>query len=428
MQTPKRHPSFKTLICKAIRNINPNNRVFITPKRIMYFINRCNYEINFNRKLSKFFFKRAFMELVSAKILEKGPNNHSYRITPKLKLSKIKLNQLHNPPSIQESSKKIRKRTPSNRRGAGRRATRGTRGGSRGRGRGTSNTKRGDAAGRSGSKSVATRSRGRREGTVAGRSRGRGRTAGVSRTRAASKRNEAGTAKRSAVRRTGSSRHPRALPQSPEKNARAGTRRSVTLARRTQNQAVPPIRKAIRKKPGPSPRSSGRAGRPPASRSSARVQRRRPATIRGTANRARRGRNTASSVIPSVVAQLFAPPIAPQPSIAIPLPAVASNKEEERNLPIWQFYDQNNVSVEVQNASGWYDYDKPASDVVEEEWQKYIKNRAMCDVRAVKSGAYEYAVDFMSWTQTNITHHNHKVRRVRRLDEAGNVTLNPYQN
>lgn len=51
----------------------------------------------------------------------------------------------------------------------------------------------------------------------------------------------------------------------------------------------------------------------------------------------------------------------------------------------------------------------------------------MCDVRSVKSGYFEYSVDFMSWTQTNITHPNHKVRLIRRLDGNSNVTVNPYQ-
>ena len=393
----------------------------------MYYIYRSNYEINFTRKLSKFFFRRAFMELVSAKILEKGPNNHSYRITPKLKLSKIKLHQLHNPPSLQESSKKIRKYT--SRRGAGRRATRGTRGtkgtrGTRGgsRSRGSLKTKRG-TTGRGRSRSISTRGSRSLGGTVTRRSRGR--RVGASRTRGASKQKEAGATGRSAVRRTGSG----TPPLSPEKNARAGTRRSITLSRRTKNPSIPPIKKAIKKKPGPSPRSSARSGRPAASRFSTRAQRKKPVASRGTARRGRRGRNSQASVIPSAALPLMfaSPPIALQPSIAIP-PSTASNKEEERNLPVWQYYDQNNVTVVIQNASGWYDYDKPASDIVEEEWQKYIKNRAMCDVRAVKSGAYEYAVDFMSWTQTNITHPNHKVRRVRRLDENGNVSLNPYQN
>ena len=64
---------------------------------------------------------------------------------------------------------------------------------------------------------------------------------------------------------------------------------------------------------------------------------------------------------------------------------------------------------------------------MEEEWQKYIKNRMMCDVRAVKSGHFEYQVDFMQWSQQNITHQAHKVRKIRRLDENGNVTVNPYQ-
>ena len=94
---------------------------------------------------------------------------------------------------------------------------------------------------------------------------------------------------------------------------------------------------------------------------------------------------------------------------------------------IWQYYDKSNHNAIVKNLDGWYDYDKKASDVVEEEWQKYIKNRAMCDVRAVKSGQFSYQVDFMSWNQTNLDHSAHTKRNIRRLDENGNVTINPYK-
>jgi hypothetical protein len=52
----------------------------------------------------------------------------------------------------------------------------------------------------------------------------------------------------------------------------------------------------------------------------------------------------------------------------------------------------------------------------------------MSDVRSVKSGEWEYTVDFMNWFQTNIVHFAHKVRSIRRLDENGKVTKNPYDN
>jgi len=92
----------------------------------------------------------------------------------------------------------------------------------------------------------------------------------------------------------------------------------------------------------------------------------------------------------------------------------------------WQYYDNNNVNAIVKIPDGWYDYDQKAGDIVEEEWQKYIKNRAMSDVRAVKSGQYTYQVDFMAWGQQNLDHSNHTRRKIRRLDENGNVTVNPY--
>jgi hypothetical protein len=33
----------------------------------------------------------------------------------------------------------------------------------------------------------------------------------------------------------------------------------------------------------------------------------------------------------------------------------------------------------------------------------------------------------MSWSQTNVDHHAHTKRTIRRLDENGKVTVNPYQ-
>jgi len=94
---------------------------------------------------------------------------------------------------------------------------------------------------------------------------------------------------------------------------------------------------------------------------------------------------------------------------------------------VWQYYDNNNHNAIVKSPDGWYDYDPKASDVVEEEWQKYIKNRAMCDVRAVKSGQFHYQVDFLNWNQQNLDHFAHTKRKIRRIDENGKVTINPYQ-
>ena len=106
---------------------------------------------------------------------------------------------------------------------------------------------------------------------------------------------------------------------------------------------------------------------------------------------------------------------------------VSSQNNLKDNQVIWQYYDKNNHNTIVKSPDGWYDYDLKASNIVEEEWQKYIKNRAMCDVRAVKSGMYNYQVDFINWTQQNLDHHAHTKRKIRRLDENLKITSNPYQ-
>lgn len=93
---------------------------------------------------------------------------------------------------------------------------------------------------------------------------------------------------------------------------------------------------------------------------------------------------------------------------------------------IWQYFD-NNKLINTPTLDGWYDYDPEASDIVEDAWQKYIVNRGMNDVRSVKSGEWEYMVDFMNWKQQNIIHSAHTKRNIRRLDDNGNVTKNPYQ-
>jgi len=73
----------------------------------------------------------------------------------------------------------------------------------------------------------------------------------------------------------------------------------------------------------------------------------------------------------------------------------------------WQYYD-----------TVWKNYDVKASDVVEDVYQKYLENRGDTDVRAVKSGQWEYMVDFMAMKQTNIQHANHTVRNIRRVKIA----------
>lgn len=65
--------------------------------------------------------------------------------------------------------------------------------------------------------------------------------------------------------------------------------------------------------------------------------------------------------------------------------------------------------------NGWKNYDGKASDVVEEVYQSYLVNRGGTDVRAVKSGEWEYLVDFQQMKQTNIQHAAHTVRDIRRV-------------
>jgi len=76
----------------------------------------------------------------------------------------------------------------------------------------------------------------------------------------------------------------------------------------------------------------------------------------------------------------------------------------------WQYED-----------NGWKNYDAKGSDLIEEVYVKYLANRGDNDVRAVKSGQWEYQVDFMAFKQTNIQHPNHTVRNIRRINAKGEI-------
>jgi len=67
----------------------------------------------------------------------------------------------------------------------------------------------------------------------------------------------------------------------------------------------------------------------------------------------------------------------------------------------------------------WKNYDGEASNTVEQVYQNYLANKGDTDVRAVKSGSWEYMVDFLAMKQTNIQHDNHTVRDIRRLPVTG---------
>jgi hypothetical protein len=74
---------------------------------------------------------------------------------------------------------------------------------------------------------------------------------------------------------------------------------------------------------------------------------------------------------------------------------------------IWQYQD-----------GGWHDYDPKASDEVETTYQLYEKEKAtgrVIDVRAVRSGTWEYQIDFRQFTQQNIRHEAHTIRAIRRV-------------
>jgi len=71
---------------------------------------------------------------------------------------------------------------------------------------------------------------------------------------------------------------------------------------------------------------------------------------------------------------------------------------------LWQYLD-----------GVWKNYDALASNTVEDVYLKYLENRGDTDVRAVKSGSWEYQVDFMAMKQTNIQHANHTTRNIRRV-------------
>jgi hypothetical protein len=70
---------------------------------------------------------------------------------------------------------------------------------------------------------------------------------------------------------------------------------------------------------------------------------------------------------------------------------------------------------------GFHDYDQAASEEVEQTYQLYEKEKAtgrIIDVRNVKSGTWEYQIDFRQLTQTNVRHEAHTTRQIRRIWRA----------
>ena len=70
-------------------------------------------------------------------------------------------------------------------------------------------------------------------------------------------------------------------------------------------------------------------------------------------------------------------------------------------------------------GTGWYDYSD--SRQVERLFREYTCNGRAGNLsqRFISSGHFTYRVDFVQMMQTNVTHHNRKSRRIRRVDFAG---------
>jgi len=64
---------------------------------------------------------------------------------------------------------------------------------------------------------------------------------------------------------------------------------------------------------------------------------------------------------------------------------------------------------------GWQKFYHEASDHIEAEYQKYIQDPYMFDVRSVKSGKYDFFVDFSRNIQMNVSHPQHRERPIMRV-------------
>ncbi|EAL72997.1 hypothetical protein DDB_G0268816 [Dictyostelium discoideum AX4] len=77
---------------------------------------------------------------------------------------------------------------------------------------------------------------------------------------------------------------------------------------------------------------------------------------------------------------------------------------EGKMIPKWQYKFSNN----------WMDYTEAASAITEQAYQDWLLN-SFIDVRSVQSGQWCYQIDFKQMTQTNIQHHDHTSRQIRRI-------------
>lgn len=77
----KGHASYKVLITRALKNLNPFNKTYISPISLKKYI--CEkYNLQF-LKISNYYFRRAIQKMVESSILQKHESKYLFRITPK---------------------------------------------------------------------------------------------------------------------------------------------------------------------------------------------------------------------------------------------------------------------------------------------------------------------------------------------------------
>lgn len=96
--------------------------------------------------------------------------------------------------------------------------------------------------------------------------------------------------------------------------------------------------------------------------------------------------------------------------------ALTSKGVKDGSQGKWEYYVDDGVDGK---AVGWYPYHASAVPVVEDLYQTYVvnKNKTM-GIRFVDSGTWTYKVDLTdpkNFTQTNVKHHAHTMRRIRRV-------------
>jgi hypothetical protein len=85
-----------------------------------------------------------------------------------------------------------------------------------------------------------------------------------------------------------------------------------------------------------------------------------------------------------------------------PLRGKAKKKEGEEEW-VWQY-----------KHGGWHNYDEEANKMVEAIYQSWVSDPSV-DIRTVKSGHWNYMIDFNTMKQTNIEHEAHTSRDLRRI-------------